>query len=134
MAKVCITIIGKGLNYRFERNLDVSKKQTVELASNKYNVDPHAFFIKRSNEYSIIFKEGLENPILVDSTKDVTAKVLKTARESQAVSKAIRELFSQHLGLHLGGRKIIFIGICVAVGAVAYLVFTGQLNLGGLFG
>lgn len=138
LENVVITIIGKGLNYTFNKQLDVTKKQTVELNSQTYNVEPRAFFIHskrlRGQEYRIIFKEGTADPMLVGKAGDITPKMLKTAKESQAASQAIKEMFTKPFGFNFTKRKFFFVLICAVVGGVAYLVWSGQLNLGGLLG
>ena len=132
---VHMVILGEGLNYYQTEKLDLSKSHTVEVHEFKYNIEPEALFLKRrmlrSDEYEIIFKQNDEKPILLKRETGITSSMLKIANESQAIRKAMSELFT--IPFNLSGRKLIFLVVVIGAIAVAALVFTGTIDLGGIF-
>lgn len=133
-AKVNVVVLGHGLNYYKTVNVDLSKDHTFELAKNKYTIKSEAMFLHpkrfRRNQYDIIFKEGETEPIHVKRETGITSKMLKTANESQAVRKAMKELFTSPF--NIGGKKLVFLVIVVGVAAVAVLSMMGYIDLGSL--
>lgn len=142
LAYLNIIIIGKGLNYRIRKLIDVHRaKKTLKVREKSYNINQDAFFLtnrnsisqmlhnlfKRKEEYTILFREDSPKPMLIDKPKTgLTAGMLRTAEVSKVTQKALAELFSTQLP----GRKILFLIAVIGILAAVYLVATGQLNLG----
>jgi len=142
IATVNVVIIGKGKNYHGRVQLDVSKTNTIPAQNTTYKIDPEGFFLKRRNflsqrlprkqeEYTILFQQGKPDPLIVKKDdKGITAKMLKAAKDSSVAKKAMDELFARAFSFSV--KKLLFVGVVIGVVAVAYFVFTGQLDLGAL--
>ena len=77
-------------------------------------------------------KDKAEVPVTLDTLVPISSSLLYTVESSGTLRNALAGLFKQPLNLKFGFRKFLFIGILIVVIAVAYAVYTGQINLSGL--
>lgn len=64
----------------------------------------------------------------------ITSELLYIAESSHSLKNAIMGLFQKPFHFGFGGRKVVFIIIIGVIGVVAYLVISGNLNLGSILG
>jgi len=132
-----VIIIGKGINkHSLIEYLEAGMKYE------DYSINNEDLFIK-NRSYLQRFKDWIkkkgthfmiyfykDNPEAISSSKYVspklTSQVLDIAERSQALGKAMSELFRGRIS----GRTILFIGIIVIVGALLYFIlFEGGITL-----
>jgi hypothetical protein len=125
---------------------NLHKTEEYTLADRKY--EKERFLIKRGLSdrihkrirflvvHKTPAKEG-EKPIAVTLSDpvDINSRLLYTVKTSKTLRKALVSLFSKPFSFGgFGGKKILFLAIIVAVCVAGYFIYTGQLNLGGIFG
>lgn len=77
-------------------------------------------------------KDKPDVPVTLNTEVPISSTLLYTVESSGTLRNALAGLFKQPLSMRFPGKKILFFGIIIIVVAVAYAVYTGQLNLSGL--
>lgn len=77
-------------------------------------------------------KDKPDTPVTLDTSVPISSTLLYTVESSGTLRNALAGLFKQPLSMRFPGKKILFFGVIIIVVAVAYMVYTGQLNLSGL--
>jgi len=77
-------------------------------------------------------KDKPDAPVTLNTAVPISSSLLYTVESSGTLRNALAGLFKQPLSMRFPGKKILFFGILIVVIAVAYFVYTGQLNLGGI--
>ena len=98
-----------------------------------YELDPSigqriGMFLRRIDAmFLVIFSEGNNKPIKYQAPTR-SAYVLRTIEESTALSEGLKKEFAGDLSV----KKLFMYLIIIIVGVLAYLLLTGQINMGGM--
>lgn len=83
--------------------------------------------------FLVVYKgEDMSTAVTLREPTKITSDLLYIAQSSNTLGNALRELFKKPFGLGFGKKKLLFIFIIAVVGALIYLVYTGQLKIPGL--
>jgi hypothetical protein len=121
-------VVGDGKN--------IHSFETWPLAEKKYE---DSRFLKRRSiadrfkrrlRFLVVMKGNPLVPVTLKDKVTVSSRLLHTVESSRTLKSALSDLFRKPFSFGFGGRKMLFIIIIIGVGVVAYLVMTGQINLG----
>ncbi|MCJ7767014.1 hypothetical protein MUP79_01300, partial [Candidatus Bathyarchaeota archaeon] len=74
-------------------------------------------------------------PVCLSDHVDINSRLLYTVKTSKTLKSALTSLFRKPFAFGgFGGKKLLFVGVIIAVAVVGYLIYTGNLNLGSLVG
>ena len=135
--------MGSGTN--FHRSLPVtsiSNKAPCKFTFNdkNYELKPEHLFLQekwfdfllkgpfKKKRFVSIIDEKTGAIVKLTEQEDISSEDLMTAQESQALGKAISQLFRDQMP----SKKILFFIIIGVVAVVVFLVLSGQINLGGI--
>lgn len=120
--------------------------KTVKEPFSEHSYEKERFLIKRSLSdkfysrirFLVVFKSPAKEgdkpiPVALSDPVEINSRLLYTVKTSRTLKNALVSLFRKPFSFGgFGGKRMLFIGVIIVVGAIAYLVYTGQFNLGSI--